>query len=42
MVEKEPGFAEGINLYQGNLSHPHIAAALDRELTANISLGNIK
>ena len=40
MVEKEPGFAEGINLYQGNLSHPHIAAALDRELTANISLGN--
>ena len=42
MLEKEPGFAHGINLYQGNLSHPHIAAALDRELTAKISLGDVE
>ncbi|MDX1415347.1 MAG: alanine dehydrogenase [Candidatus Promineifilaceae bacterium] len=38
MLEQEPGFANGINLYQGNLSHPHVASALDRELTAKISI----
>ncbi len=36
MLEKEPGFANGINLYQGNLTHPQIAAALDREIDCNI------
>lgn len=42
MLEGEPGFANGINLYQGNLSQPHIAAALDREMTAKISLGEVQ
>jgi len=40
MLDKQPDFAQGINLYQGNLSHPQIASALDRELTASITTGH--
>ncbi|NCF66284.1 MAG: alanine dehydrogenase [Chloroflexi bacterium] len=39
-LEREPGFAHGINLYQGNLSHPDLASALGRELTAKIPYGD--
>jgi len=40
ILKHEPGFANGINLYQGNLAHPEIAAALGREVTANIPYGD--
>jgi alanine dehydrogenase len=42
MMEQDPGFAHGVNLYQGNLSHPQIAAALDRKLAAKINLGDVE
>ncbi len=42
MLEQEPGFAHGINLYQGNLAHPEIATALGREVTASIPYGDAK
>ena len=42
MLEQEPGFAHGINLFQGNLAHPDIAAALGRKVTAKIPYGNVK
>ena len=42
MLGQEPGFAHGINLYQGNLAHPEIAAALGRDVTANITYGDAK
>lgn len=42
MVEKEPGFAQGINLYLGKLSHPQIARALNREMTAKVSFGDLE
>jgi alanine dehydrogenase len=31
LIKQMPGFADGINLYQGNLVHPEIANALGRE-----------
>lgn len=40
MLEQEPGLASGINLYQGNLAHPDVAAALGRPLTAKIPWGH--
>lgn len=39
MVDSMPGFAHGIMLYQGNLAHPEIAAALGREVTARLPYG---
>jgi alanine dehydrogenase len=42
MLEQEPGFGHGVNLYQGNLVHSKIASALGRELTANIPYGDAK
>ncbi len=41
-LDQEPGFAHGINLYQGNLCHPEVAAALGRPLTAKIPFGDRK
>jgi alanine dehydrogenase len=41
VLEREPGFAHGINLYQGNLAHPDLASALGRELTAKIPYGDV-
>jgi alanine dehydrogenase len=34
LIEQMPGFAAGINLYQGNLVQPEIANALGREVTS--------
>lgn len=38
-VEKDPSLARGINLFQGNVSHPQIAAALGKKVTANLFSG---
>lgn len=40
MIEQRPGFAHGINLYQGNLAHPEIASVLGRKVTTNIPYGD--
>jgi alanine dehydrogenase len=39
LVNQEPGFGHGINLYQGNLAHPEIGTALGREVTAKLPMG---
>ena len=36
-IRREPALARGVNLYQGNLAHPGVAAALGREVTINLS-----
>ena len=41
VLEREPGFAHGINLYQGKLAHPDLASALGREMTAKIPYGDV-
>jgi alanine dehydrogenase len=33
-IQREPALARGVNLYQGNLTHADVAAALGRETTA--------
>ncbi len=38
-IEKDSALARGVNLYQGNISHPQIAAALGKEVTANLFPG---
>jgi alanine dehydrogenase len=35
-LEREPALVRGLNLYQGNLVHPEVAAALGREVEFNI------
>lgn len=37
-IQREPALARGVNLYQGNLTHPGVAAALGREVTANLPI----
>jgi alanine dehydrogenase len=39
-IQREPGLARGINLYQGNLCHPEVAAALGREVITTLPLNN--
>ena len=39
LINKDPGFAQGVHMYQGNLAHPGVAADLGRELTAAIPNG---
>lgn len=39
LMERMPGFARGVILYQGNLAHPDVAAALGRETTARVPNG---
>lgn len=39
-VQHKPGLARGINLYQGNLTHPEVAAALGRQVTAKLPAAN--
>ncbi len=39
LLDHRPGFAHGINLYQGNLANPEVAAALGRPVAAKIPLG---
>ncbi len=41
-IQREPALARGVNLYQGNLTHPGVAAALGREVTANLPTVNNK
>ena len=38
-IENDSALARGVNLYQGNISHPQIAAALGKEVTANLFPG---
>ena len=42
MLEEEPSFAHGINLYHGKQSHPQISAALDRDLTSTMTFGGVE
>jgi alanine dehydrogenase len=37
VFEREPGLASGVNLYQGRLAHPEVAAALGREVEFDLS-----
>jgi alanine dehydrogenase len=39
MIHRDPGFAQGVHMYQGNLAHPGVAADLGRDVTAVISNG---
>lgn len=39
LISKDPGFAQGVHMYQGNLAHPGVAADLGREITAVIPNG---
>lgn len=39
-IQREPALARGINLYQGNLVDPIVAAALGREMTAKLPRRN--
>ena len=41
-IQHEPALARGVNLYQGNLTHPEVAAALGREVTASLPTVNNK
>jgi alanine dehydrogenase len=41
-IRREPALARGVNLYQGNLTHPEVAAALGREVTASLPTVNNK
>lgn len=38
-IEKDTALARGVNLYQGNLAHPQIAAALGKEAAVNLFPG---
>ena len=38
-IQKDTALARGVNLYQGRISHPQIAAALGKEVTANLFPG---
>ncbi|MFQ5435797.1 MAG: alanine dehydrogenase [Anaerolineae bacterium] len=38
-VHKDTALARGVNLYQGSISHPQIAAALGKEMTVNLFPG---
>jgi alanine dehydrogenase len=42
MIERDPGFAQGVHMLQGNLAHPGVAADLDREVTASLSNGEAR
>ncbi len=39
MIEKDPGFAQGVHMLQGNLAHRGVAADLGREVTASLQNG---
>ena len=39
LVDRRPGFEQGINLYQGNLTNAEVAAALGRSVSADTPLG---
>lgn len=39
LLEQEPNFGRGINLYQGNLANPDVAAALGRPVSARLPQG---
>jgi alanine dehydrogenase len=40
LIKKDPGFAQGVHMYQGNLAHPGVAADLGRVVTAVVSSGD--
>jgi alanine dehydrogenase len=37
MLDHDPGFAHGVQMYQGNLVHPEVASALGREVTFSLT-----
>jgi alanine dehydrogenase len=39
LINKDPGFAQGVHMYQGDLAHPGVAADLGRDVTAVIAAG---
>ncbi|MFN2135370.1 MAG: alanine dehydrogenase [Candidatus Promineifilaceae bacterium] len=39
ILREDPGFAQGVHVYEGKLAHPEVAAALGREVTASIRQG---
>jgi alanine dehydrogenase len=39
MMKNDPGFGQGVHMYQGGLAHPGVAAALGREVSATIVNG---
>ena len=39
LIDKDPGFVQGVHMYQGNLAHSGVAADLGREVTAQIADG---
>jgi alanine dehydrogenase len=42
MLDNEPGFVRGINVYQGKLAHPYLATALGQPLEINLPSGGNK